>query len=368
MEKHRHISNELKLEIASGHYDATGRLPSEAQLVTRFKVSRPTVARALLDLQKAGLIERRAGAGSFLNPPSSNETSELIGLLVPDRGATEIFDQICGEIGLLARLQRFGVLWGRSPHPLQDRLLDADGADEACRHFIQREVRGIVFAPFEHRSDSANCNRSLLDLLRQAGIPVILIDRDITPFPLRSDYDLIGLDNVQAGFLAADHLLRLGCQSLRLFSKPQAAGTIDAREAGIREAVVRRGFSVSKSIRIEGDPTDAKFVRSLFRRNSPDAIVCGNDDTAVHLLNTLKQTGVRVPDDVRIVGIDDVRQASLSDVPLTTIRQPCRDIAMHSFRALQDRIRDASIPPRTILLAPTLVVRDSCGAYPQNQP
>ncbi len=66
---------------------------------------------------------------------------------------------------------------------------------------------------------------------------------------------------------------------------------------------------------------------------------------------------------MRVVGFDDVRYATLLSVSLTTIHQPCRDIAEVAFRALQERIREPTIPPRTLMLAPRLVVRESCGAY-----
>lgn len=69
---------------------------------------------------------------------------------------------------------------------------------------------------------------------------MVLLDRDITRFPLRSSHDLIALDNVQAGFLAADHLLRLGCHDLRIFAVPGAASSVDARAAGIRDAILLR--------------------------------------------------------------------------------------------------------------------------------
>src|SRR3954454_3969095 len=94
--KHRQISRQLLTEIAAGKYAPSGRLPSEAQLVERFKVSRPTVGRALRDLQDQGLIERRGGCGRVGRRPGSGASSggaqRQLGLLIPGLGTTEIFE------------------------------------------------------------------------------------------------------------------------------------------------------------------------------------------------------------------------------------------------------------------------------------
>src|SRR5580704_17532031 len=97
--KHREISRFLEAAIAGGKYTTGARLPSEAQLVKQFDVSRPTVGRALRDLEKDGLIERRAGSGSYVRVNSEqNKASRIFGLLIPGLASTEIFQIICGEI------------------------------------------------------------------------------------------------------------------------------------------------------------------------------------------------------------------------------------------------------------------------------
>ena len=134
MAKHEIVSRELRAEIASGKYGKTGQLPSEAQLCERFEVSRPTVARALRELQGEGLIHRRAGSGTFVSQQQGNETNptKVIGMLIPERGTTEIFEVICGEIAALTRMQGYGLLWGSSPLPYADRDSSPKHALEVC--------------------------------------------------------------------------------------------------------------------------------------------------------------------------------------------------------------------------------------------
>jgi len=131
----------------------------------------------------------------------------------------------------------------------------------------------------------------------------------------------------------------------------------------VREAIIRCGSSSAANLVAHGDPSDAKFVRGLQPGRKCDGIICANDFTAAELLKTLASLKIDVPSKVRVVGFDDVRYATLLPVSLTTIHQPCRDIAQIAFRAMQERIREPTIPPRTLTVAPRLVVRESCGAY-----
>ena len=181
--KHRAISRELLAEIAAGRYGPSGRLPSEAQLVSRYGVSRPTVARALRDLQDEGLIERRVGSGSFARSPARPEVaSRQLGLLIPGLGTTELFEAICGELAGLARVHGYGLLWGGAgPRPRGD--ISIDDAEGLCEQFISGQVAGVFFAPFEHTARREEVNVRLTERLRKAGIAVVLLDRDLAPFP-----------------------------------------------------------------------------------------------------------------------------------------------------------------------------------------
>jgi DNA-binding LacI/PurR family transcriptional regulator len=81
------------------------------------------------------------------------------------------------------------------------------------------------------------------------------------------------------------------------------------------------------------------------------------------LLRMLEKNKVRVPRDLRLAGFDDAKYATLLSVPLTTIHQPCRDIAIAAYHAMRERIAEPMLPARSLLVAPRLVVRESCGAY-----
>jgi DNA-binding LacI/PurR family transcriptional regulator len=364
--RHEQVSRQLRDDLAAGRYGEEGRLPSEAQLARQFSVSRPTVARALQSLVEAGLVERRVGSGTFAKLGSVKRhaalTTRVLALLMPDLGNTEIFQIICGEIASLARVHNYSLIWGGSGEPKLDADPCLQHAEELCRQFIEHGVSGVFFAPYELVPERDEINRRLATMLREAGIPVILVDRDFVSYPFRSDFDLVGIDNVAGGYILAEHLLKLGCRRLHFVAYPLSAPSVNARIAGVREALV--------SSRIEPDPDwvrigaldDKSFVRSLVAGRRPDAFICANDHTAALLLRALHQNEVYVPKDVRVVGFDDVNFAALVSPALTTARQPCNELAVTAFHAMLERQAEPNLPPRHMMLMPQLVVRDSSGA------
>jgi DNA-binding LacI/PurR family transcriptional regulator len=156
---------------------------------------------------------------------------------------------------------------------------------------------------------------------------------------------------------------RLTCSSPAFAARPHSAPTVNARIAGAREAILDHGLAVPSSFVRVGEPDDPKFAKGIADKGRVDSVLCANDHVAALLLRSLERAGVRVPEDMRMVGFDDVRFATLLSVPLTTMHQPCREIAQVALLAMLDRIADPTTPPRGIAVSPSLVVRESCGAY-----
>jgi LacI family transcriptional regulator len=316
-------------------------LPSEAQLKKRFGVSRPTVQRALRELQEQGLIARRAGSGTYVRAEnnrghSTHPVVPQIGLLMPSLYHTEIFEPICGELASICRTNDYGLWWGATMFSANETRMTVEEAEVLCGQFIEREVAGVFFVSFEYQENREATNQRITERLKQAGIPVVLLDRDIGTFPHRSEFDIVGVDNV---------------------------ATVDARITGAHMAIHANGLETPQPFVYTGDPTDLKFVRSFAQTHQIEAVLCTSDHLAAELLQTLTRIGVRVPKDLRLVGFDNVRFSSLLSVPLTTVEQPVRDIAMTAFSALRERMTNSALPPRTLILTPRLVVRESCGAY-----
>ena len=362
--KYQQVYSALAREITSGRLQAGDRLPSEAALGDRFRASRITVGRAVRDLQLAGLVERRAGSGTYVKRATAPGALSF-GLLIPDLGETEIFEPICQGMMASPLARRHALVWGS--------LDGASGSHEErawdlCKQYIERKVAGVFFAPLELAPAKDEVNQRIAQAFDDARIAVILLDRTALPYPERGHHDLVGIDNRHAGYLVTEHLLRLGSRRIAFVARPNSAGTVDARQTGYREALYRWEVPGDRSLVHLVDPVDAASVAGFMDRDPPEAIVCANDRTAAHLMATLRDLGRDVPRDVRLVSIDDASYAGLLPVPLTTLRQPTRQIGAVALAAMLDRIGQPDLPTRDILLHGALVVRRSCGADPAQAP
>jgi DNA-binding LacI/PurR family transcriptional regulator len=356
--KYQQIYRALEREIQSGRWKRGDRLPSEAQLVRQYGASRITVGRAVRDLQLAGLVERRAGSGTYIKAaPQAGALS--FGLLIPDLGETDIFEPICQGMMASPLAREHALVWGSLTGEGRSK---EERAWDLCRQYIDRRVSGVFFAPLELTLAKDEVNQRIARALDDARIPIILLDRTVVPYPGRGRHDLVGIDNRRAGYVVTEHLLRLGSRRIAFVGVQNTAATVDARESGYREALYAWDVPFERAFSQRLDPADAASVRVLMDSNRPDAIVCANDWTAGRIMRTLLELGYTLPKDVRLVGIDDVEYASLLPVPLTTLRQPTAQIGAAALAAMLDRVSRADFPTRDILLHGTLVVRKSCGA------
>lgn len=364
--KHLQVLDYLLSAINRGDYQIGDRLPADMELAKVFGASRPTVAKALGELQTRGLVERRVGSGTYLVKPATPVTkSELLGLLIPDTGSTEILDAIVRQITREAQRLGHGLLLG-DLGDFGDSKITADEkgrfAEAASSRLVAQGVSGVFFAPVEFTSDGGLANQRVLAKLRQAGTSVVLIDRDVGEFDQRSPHDLVSVDHIRTGFALAKHLIHLGRQRIAFLGRENSAGTSLLRRAGVREAILQAGGKFPDSAGRYGRPDDQAFVRKFLTEVRPDAFICSNDETAAQLMQTLEALSVSVPEDVAVVGIDNVHYAGLLRVPLTTISQPCEGIGQLAVQTLLARIRTPQSPLLSIYLEPTLIVRQSCGA------
>jgi DNA-binding LacI/PurR family transcriptional regulator len=308
------------------------------------------------ELQERGLLDRVAGSGTYVRGTAPPREGLLFGLVIPNLGETEIFEPICQGIAAAPEARAHGLLWAHADQRAGSR---EEQAVELARHCVERSVAGVFFAPLEFSPVSADVNARVLKLLRAPGIAVVLLDRRPEDAGARHACDLVGIDNHRAGYLAAAHLLRLGARRVGFVRLEGQASTVKARVRGYQDALA--DFSAAGQV-------------FTMRPNQPmpwhaearacDAFVCANDRVAGRCMQTLLPLGVCIPADVRIVGIDDVNYASLLPVPLTTVRQPCREIGEAALRVMLERLERPRMAARDVLLDCTLVIRESCGGKP----
>jgi DNA-binding LacI/PurR family transcriptional regulator len=356
--KYLDIVESLKSDISSGRFRAGSRLPSEAELVRKFRVSRMTVVKAVQQLGQQGLLVRRPGSGTYV-ASAVRDSGLVFGLLIPDLGQTEIFEPICRGMVSSPLAATHSLSWGHSVPSAENRSKEAE---QLCHTYIEQQVAGVFFAPQEFHSPREDVNGRILNALSKADIPVVLLDRCVLRYPERGAYDLIGLDNRRAGYIITDHLVRQGGRHVAFFAREGSAETVEDRIAGYREALIHHGLPIDKGLILRGDATDKSFVENVLRVRAIDSVMCANDRTAASLMHTLIGLGVEIPHQIRIAGVDNVRYASLLPIPLTSFEQPCTEIGVVAMSAMLERARNRELPARSIMLNGVLVPRLSTAA------
>ena len=356
--KYKVVAKSLENDIRAGKY-AGRSLPSEAQLVRQFGVGRKTVQRAILELQYQGLVVRRQGKGTFLSN-LGKRTTGLLGLLIPDASSATIFQSFSREIARIGQNAGYTFLFGEAA------VGDAESVVSQTRgfahEFASHHVEGVIFRPLVDESYE-KVNLEIAGIFEQVGIPLVLIDSDLVSPPKRSAFDVVEINNIAAEQRIADHLLGLGRRRIAFLMDDSPMGisiNLRSRLFGLASAVMAAGVEWNPKHVLTVRADDVLGVRrAIGRRYTPDAIVCASDIVAVRLMQTLSKLGRRVPDDIAVIGFDDMEEARFSNPALTTIHQPVDQIAEQAFRALMRRIRGDGLPPCEILVEAPLIVRKS---------
>lgn len=348
--KYKLIAKAMREEIRRGAYKDGDSFPSLTKIMRRFGISRPSAVRCIAELKRMGVLKTEKGRGTFVS-----HANKTIGLVIPGSSDSEFFAAVMTH--LVAACHRYGmdlVAGGAFPPGRRQRAIVAE---RLVRHFIECKVAGVIMQPVAFTENAGRVNRTIARLLDKAKIPVVLIDCDIIPQPGRSRYDLVAIDNFAAGRRMAARLAASGAKRICCLRRRLSADSVWIRFSGV-EAFAARTQGVETAY-IDAEPDDAAALRAAIEKLRPDAIVCPNDQAAAILAQTLETLGLEIPRDVMLAGFDDVRVARRMDPPLTTIRQPCADLASMAFRTLVERIQNPSLPPREILLTAPLAVRAS---------
>ncbi|WP_110590064.1 LacI family DNA-binding transcriptional regulator [Microbacterium suaedae] len=221
--------------------------------------------------------------------------------------------------------------------------------------FRQQQVRGILLAPY---------GDVLTDLrdLRRAGIATVLVDR----FNADNEFSSVSLDNVTGGRLAAEHLADIGRRRIAFVGGPFQLRQVSDRLAGARAAAENGptplGLEVlaTDAMTVEAGVAAGRRLLERPRRDWPDALLAANDLIALGLLQSLViDDRILVPNDIALIGFDDIPFAGSAAVPLTSVRQPGRMIGRTALRTVLEEADDATNLPRQTVFPPELVVRRS---------
>jgi GntR family transcriptional regulator, arabinose operon transcriptional repressor len=350
--KHGIISAEIERMVTNGSYRPGDFLLPERGLAEQFSVSRPTIRRALASLVERGLLVNRRGLGTSVRGPVEEENRnhwQIIGLLVPNF-TNQYFVEVTEAIEQAALQRGYQVLLANTRH-------QANLEEMHLQQMANARVSGVVvihdpYSPFPES----------VSLLRTAGIPYVALFNS----PSEADCDSAVLDDHSGVNEAMHYLYSLGHRQIA-FCRATSAAYPHPRERAYSEFMAQKGLSTPLKYlipNISGSEGEGlQILKNLFQtEDAPTAILAGNDHTALTCQTYLAHLNKRVPQDVSLVGFDNLRFTEHLSPPLTTVDQPKREMGRRAVEMLLEQIElGMSGPPRITKFHTHLVIRESCS-------
>lgn len=362
---HVQLHNLLRHLIVSGKWKDGDRLPSEPQLAEHLGISRTTVRIALQSAEVEGLIKRAAGRGTFVSyDPDSRASTRLIGY-VTRNFHNDIHRVLLSSAETELRSAGYRVVFSNATNNVEEVVV--------LKQLLEDGIMGLIVWP---NANPTEAQREVFLHMQTMGIPIVFVDR----FVRGIEADYVASDNYGGSLDLINHLVELGHERI-LYLRSNIADLfpVDERQRGYEDALRAHGLPVYPPVRInsphenvfhetdihdllDGSSTDfidqvISLLEGVYPR--PTAIACVNDALAILTVRAVQQMGLRVPNDVSVVGFDDISLAAYMNIPLTTTRQDAHEIGRLAAQMLLDRLDAMIDPPRHVVVPTRLQIRSS---------
>lgn len=273
-----------------------------------------------------------------------NDKTGTIGMMVPNN-SNPYFAELIQGIEDAAFKRGYNII-------LCNAYDDPKKQAAYLRVLIEKRIDGLILV-------ASGADDELTQLLGHLSIPIVLVDREVAGI----DADFIQADHERGGYLATKYLLDLGHREIACVSGPTELPPSRDRVVGYLRALKEAGLKFRLDYLVRSDFTSeggyAAFQQLLALRKPPTAIFASNDLMAIGGLCAANEARVRIPEDLSVIGYDDIALASYSTPRLTTVSQPKYQMGQLITQALLDRITGANAPPRRQLVQTDLVARQS---------
>ncbi|HEX7056694.1 MAG TPA: LacI family DNA-binding transcriptional regulator [Bacilli bacterium] len=294
------------------------------------------------------IMERLQYQPSMIASALTGKKTFSLGLLIPDI-SNPFFAEIARAIEDQAHHSGYSVI-----------ICSTDNEEERVERYIslllQKSVDCIIIGTGIENIDT-------LIQLQNKSIPIAMIAREVSSLSVHT----VVTDDFVGGTLAAQHFLTHGHRNLAVLSENLKVSSSRERIRGFKTALLEGGVAFDDSCVVECDHKieDGRrgMLELLSNKKHPTAVFCCNDLLAIGALQAIKEKGLRVPEDISIIGFDNTILASVTDPPLTTVAQPMEHMAKLAFNLLIQDLENTESIKQRIVLRPELIVRQSTSAY-----
>ncbi|MHC5248774.1 GntR family transcriptional regulator [Enterococcus sp. LJL90] len=317
------ILNDLKEKILSGTLQPGSQVPTEKELSDSYQVSRITSKRALTELEQLGLIERTRGKGSFVKKTTQKKIiTKRILFLLPFSNDLSLGNFSEGLLPIV-QAEKFEVMMTNFD------FLMSHHANE-----ITQEFDGLIYY-----ADDENQHLDLLFELSLKQFPTIILDKQLHDLNLPAIYS----DNLAGGQVACDYLIALGHQKIAyIFGNDRLPQSTRQRYLGYIRSTSEHQLSFHTTL--EDQRATLNNLLEYVTTNQITALVCENDLVAIEAMRILKQGGLQLPEELSVIGFDNIQAAALVDPSLTTISQNFKEIGALAGQALITWITTSQVP------------------------
>lgn len=349
---YQRLRGDILARIRRGEFAPGDHLPSENQLCEQYGISVTTARRALLELVKEGVVQRKAGVGTMVAPRVRR--ARLAFLSIDYKG--DAWRTTPSAMGTL--LAGIGEYAWQHDAAFTTTGIEEDVTATYLRRLVEeRSADGVLLRT------ANDIHEEYLEILEQAGLPYVVIKRDI---PGRAMNCVIS-DDVAGARMATSHLLELGHKRVGFVCAKPNITLGRERLAGYREALTEWGIAFDETL-VRQEPyftlkKGYRAVKELLELPAPpSAIFIASDTMALGGYEATRELGLRIPDDVAFVGYDDIAPVSVLQPPLTTVRTSYYDFGRLATQLLIDLIDHKEVVNRRLVIDPVLVVRGSTKA------